>query len=267
MNKRKRGKKELDKIDPRCMTITTFLQDILKENGVLHLIVEYEKLTLEQAEWMCKSRIKDEYLLTDIEVLALPHRSVRNPHGARSPNMILVTVFEAESAAIKKFGSISDLLTAKLDLSLKQADKKERRETKKQDKIQKRTAKLEEALEERGLQLRGDSRLCQAFIEGKKTKPLNTICDIMEEMHFYFNSTDYEKILDKARTDFDEECEELLSKKRDRWISLPRWEFEEESDSAKHFALEQYLLKHSNKLDDLPKSLHPLAISLTKKNK
>jgi hypothetical protein len=93
------------------------------------------------------------------------------------------------------------------------------------------------ALQEFGLTLRSDSRLCADYIQNGVGKPAK-IASIMNEMHFYFKYTDYEKIcsgMHKRRResrnyefyndfdddDSDDDCYDISDQAKDR--ALKAW--------------------------------------------
>ena len=69
------------------------------------------------------------------------------------------------------------------------------------------------ALAEVGCELRGDSRLCEQYIE-HGVGDIDDICTIMREMKFYYERTDYPAILDRARSD----AEEAYHRALDRFV-------------------------------------------------
>jgi hypothetical protein len=108
-------------------------------------------------------------------------------------------------------------------------------------------------LADKGCELRSDSRLCRAYIEDGEGHP-ERIAEIMEEMNFYINHTDYYVELD--------ECIESMLKYKGRY------DIDEESCSAKLNALikwcEQYVNIENIDYDLLPNSLHNDAINIIK---
>lgn len=54
---------------------------------------------------------------------------------------------------------------------------------------------LETALEQAGLELRADSKVCRAYIDGDDEHSLAEVVEIMQEMDFLHKNTDYARIL------------------------------------------------------------------------
>ena len=84
---------------------------------------------------------------------------------------------------------------------LEYQEKKKQRSIKRQETIdnarQQRQEELETKLHQRGLELRSDSRLCDAYIDHGKGN-VDEIVNIMHEMDFYHQHTEYRAFYRKA---------------------------------------------------------------------
>lgn len=105
---------------------------------------------------------------------------------------------------------------------------------------------LERALANKKCELRGDSRLCKAFIEDGEGCP-EDIAETMEEMKFYYNHTRYLDILDKVWDNAREE--------RNYYNYWDRIDPDEMSSQAKSQALKQWAKANDISSPELPKSL------------
>lgn len=128
-----------------------------------------------------------------------------------------------------------------------------------------RQAWLTAALERKGCTLREDSRVCQAYIEDG-IGDLETICNVMCEMKFYFAHTNYEAIRDEmynqAHDEYEEECDEFNRDQYRDYEFRPRFNFDssEASEWAKFSALKEWIASKPNANDafltpDLPNTL------------
>lgn len=195
-----------------------------------------------------KTTAKKEYRLTDSEIDDnLPIYFAPSPYYKTTSIMYRIPRPAAQALAIRKFGSLEALEEKKAEQSLRAVQRKEAGEHRRQE----RREKLETALKARGLELRGDSRLCTTYIKSGKGKR-KEIVNIMEEMAFYFNDTDYPDILEDIKDCYRDNMEPWDSVK----IS------EEAKDKALHRWVKEAMRDDSFDMEEVPPSLHTRVITL-----
>lgn len=96
---------------------------------------------------------------------------------------------------------------------------------------------LTNELKDRGYELRNDSRLCKAYLEGGVGDPAN-IANTMTEMKFYFEHTDYKGIMDAK---YNEACKEMKEWGYGRPPFCEFWNNDEASWDAKEDALKRWV--------------------------
>jgi hypothetical protein len=123
---------------------------------------------------------------------------------------------------------------------------------------------LERALEDRGCELRSDSRLCTGFVENDDGDP-EDIAVSMLEMKFFHNHTEYASILDDlwedARRERDGEYDSDIDEyEYDNYHHIDPHEL---SSSAKSEAMKQWADTHDlDDVLDIPESLRPSVFHL-----
>jgi hypothetical protein len=100
--------------------------------------------------------------------------------------MKLYLASDLEKAAREKYGDVNK------EREKRAASRRKRRE-KEEEKMDKREDLLIDALEELGLSLRGDSSLCEAFINGGLSMSANEVAEEMAFMKYLHEFTDYRK--------------------------------------------------------------------------
>ena len=98
-----------------------------------------------------------------------------------------------------------------------------------------RKTELAKKLEEKGLQLRGDSKLCKKYIKHGEGE-LQHIVDVMEEMDWFYKNTKYAKFYKEAK---DREYEDWRSYRG--WGESFEYDPTEISEIAKKMAISDYL--------------------------
>lgn len=212
------------------------LADCVRDKSELDKFKTSEELKTIKTKCICKSEVKSTYKLTDAQLDDIPYVEKGNPYYRCAAPMKLFKVRDVKRAWYLKyhdeqtFNSIQD----KKQLS------KEKAQLTKTAKIEKRRSKLKEALAARGCSLRGDSRLCDNYIDHGKGKP-DEIAIVMEEMKFYYEKTRY-------TTFFEQE-------KRGEYEYKGYFNADEVSETAKSMALSDWKERNKHNLDSLPESL------------
>jgi hypothetical protein len=139
---------------------------------------------------ICKSTAKQEYFLTEKDLGDLEYYEANNPHWKSAHSMKLYT----KADVISKFREKYDVDSDNEDDKKKELEKKrEKRSASVKDAREysttKRRKKLVSALSKYKLKLRGDSVLCQKYINGTLDKEwtVDKIVERMCEMHYLFN--------------------------------------------------------------------------------
>ena len=164
---------------------------------------------------------KSDYHLNDDDLARLPVALVLNPYGRNQPPMRLYKVRDVRAVALAKHGGLEgfERMVQKSEMrkSLLRAGK--------QEKIDIRRRTLTEALSRYGCELRGDSRLCNAYIQRGAGDP-DRIAEVMAEMRFFHERTRYRDILDENLRAYREWGE--------------HYDYDEESEAAKVQAMREY---------------------------
>jgi hypothetical protein len=133
--------------------------------------------------------------------------------------MKLYLASDLEKASIEKYGDVNK------EREKRAASRRKRRE-KEEEKMVKREDLLIDALEELGLSLRGDSSLCDAFIDGGLAMSADEVAEEMAFMKYLHDFTDYRK---RVETEV-----ESLKKENDGYYPTGVWRMA--SDAIKsHF--------------------------------
>ena len=140
---------------------------------------------------MSKTTGKKEYMLNDKDLEGLPVKYFKTAY--RSIGTLYLEE-DLKDKAIKKYGDIGRERKSR-------EDKAKRRIIKQRENKEKRKKILEKELIKRGCTLRSDSTLCKLFINGSKKMDVHTVAEIMEQMKFYFDHTNYDDILSKMIED------------------------------------------------------------------
>lgn len=178
-----------------------------------------------------KSTALKEYKLSEKDLSSIPFETAPNPHYRSSSLMSLYLVAKVSQ---EKWGSIYNFSLNKI----KQQHLSEKRKVTRLTRQDLRRKKLIDQLEKRGLTLRSDSRLCSQY---SRNLDLDKIVDIMEEMNFYHNHTNYRII-------YDDIVEEELK-------FIDRFCKDEVSEQAKLLALNDFKKNNKNNQNLLPTSL------------
>eukprot|EP00798_Chlamydomonas_sp_ICE-L_P000203 gene203-biopygen2174 len=118
---------------------------------------------------------------------------------------------------------------------------------------------LERALEDRGCELRSDSRLCTGFVENNDGDPEDIAVSILE-MKFFHNHTEYASILDDLWEDARRERDYIDEYEYDNYHHIDPHEL---SSSAKSEAMKQWGDTHDlDDVLDIPESLRPSVFHL-----
>jgi hypothetical protein len=169
--------------------------------------------------YITKTRLKQEYLLTEAVLKKFEHVERPNPHRRYGPSMILYDKEEI-LAYLKEFHGADteeELTTVLEELRKKKSEKSEVRKAKLKETKEKKKAERKErlvaALTAAGLELRGDSSLCDGYIEGTLRDDRDNSWDIdsivkrMCEMKYLYEYCNFNEVY--------KECKKQREKERD----------------------------------------------------
>lgn len=151
--------------------------------------VKYRRRVLEP-QCMSAKGAKARFALTDTDLAALPEILKPNPYFSSAAPMRLFRVRDLRDVARQKHNDPAGVERAKRARSERASRARDSAESVREV----RRAKLEAALEERGCELRADSKLCDAYI-GTGRGDVQVIADVMAEMKFVHEHTRYAQIL------------------------------------------------------------------------
>lgn len=177
-----------------------------------------------------------EYKLTEKDLYDIPYEAVRNPHYSSGSSMMLYPRYLLSLASRKKWGTPDNLYGKKI----KQQQASEKRKNTIKNNKNNRIKELTDALENKGLELRSDSRLCEQYVRNGSLS-LELVVNTMEEMNFYHNYTNYREI-------YGDIVEEMLNYKG-------RFDKDEVSEEAKSEALDLFVKNNDDYEKLLPASL------------
>lgn len=146
---------------------------------------------------MCVTRAKNEYMLGEPDLRNMIVTRAENPHYRSAAPMRLYKIWELEHVAMRKYRTWEAFVEAK--------HKKIQRMNSISANREKRREELTNALNARGLKIREDSEMCRTYItrgSGVNNESLETIVDIMEEMKFLYDHTEYQWIVSDARYEY-----------------------------------------------------------------
>ena len=154
----------------------------------------------EQYTMICKSTAKKEFYLTDADLEDLQFIEKKNPHYRSGCPMILYSKVDVIDVFRNKYciSKEEDVDTTLARL----ADDRDKRSRKildtKNTKKEQRQVALTEGLNDAGLELRSDSRLCQQYIDGTLDVSIPYIVEIMCEMKYLHEYCDMYKAYNQA---------------------------------------------------------------------
>jgi hypothetical protein len=175
--------------------------------------------------FITKTRALGEYFLNENDIEDVECIEIKNPHY-RSQSMYLYKVSDIKDVFIKKYKQNDDDIFDELlsDLKYQKKVKKEKLEKLKEDKIEKahknpqkliskkkltkieREILLEDKMKEKKLKIRGDSKLCQGYIDGSIKIDVDDVVERMCQVKYFYEYCDKEKYFDLAR---ESQAEEL----------------------------------------------------------
>lgn len=179
-------------------------------------------------------RAKKEFALCERDLQSLPC-SICFPRQDQRP-LRLYDSKDVFQKAMEKWGTRDGLLS---ELHTRRAQAEDDKNA--------RRLELEHALQEKGLMLRPDSRLCRAYIIHGQGDP-HEIATTMEEMDFFFRQTKYQTIRQQL---YKKEWEDI---RRDpSWLPPP--DPYAISSKAKELALQSFTSEHGTDDERIPQSL------------
>lgn len=160
--------------------------------------------TDEKYTMICKSNAKKQYYLSDADLEDLQSIEKKNPHYRSGCPMILYCKVDVIDVFKNKYCVVEEEDVQNILARL--ADDRNRRSTKIRDtkntKREQREIALTEALQEEGLELRSDSRLCKQYIDGTLDASIPHIVEIMCEMKYLHEYCDMHEAYVQAREYF-----------------------------------------------------------------
>jgi hypothetical protein len=157
-------------------------------------VLARETLTMDQRVTL--TRGASVFGLTRREMDALPYKEVRNPHYRSAAPMRLYNVIVLYNASKAKYTAKGTTLSA---ARARRALAAARREETMAQRQTARRAQLIAALAAKHLELRGDSRLCNWYVEGShKAWTLEATVGRMETMHILHVHTPYSAVVSAA---------------------------------------------------------------------
>ncbi len=206
-----------------------------------------------------KTGLKTKFGLTDKDIGELePVKETTNRYKIK---VHLYSKDDGLKLAIEKYGSVEARLAEKEQKAQARNAKKAQSipvlsiPPQPQDpEIKKRTDELEAELTKHGLELRGDSSLCQQYIYNLTNVTLEEVVTTMAEMDWFFKNTQYSRFRNEYKNDY-------YKKNHDYYISDDEGEriymnhTKIISDNGKRLALKDWASKN-NDLTGVPVSLH-----------
>ena len=154
---------------------------------------------------ICKTTAKEAYFLTDKELSLLDSIGVQKRHSYI--HYVLYDKNEVIQAFCDKYKVHEcDIEEQQEKLKLEKEVKKANRQAKRKETKSKRKKELIKALEEKGLELRSDSKLCQMYIDGSKWT-LAQVVQRMCQMKYLYDYCDMDAYYEEARESQYEERE------------------------------------------------------------
>ena len=203
-----------------------------------------KKLSLGFSELMTKTEAKKEFCLSDGDLCGLHVIRRKNPMYASAAPMLLYNTVDLVETAYQKYGGPRGMIDRRKLAQKRSRVARERSRAIQERKMaeqSKRANSLEFALRERGLSLRGDSRLCDEFVRGVSRLSVVEIVDVMHEMDFFHN-----------RTNYGEAFSRIVASARDcgEW-----WDRDEISEQAKEAALRAFQRGWDGSLEGIPPTI------------
>lgn len=164
---------------------------------------------IDKYELICKTAAKSEYHLKDDDLDGLKYITTTNPNYKRK-DMTLYAKKEIIEAFKEKYNigeddNISDKL---FELDWKRLERGTKVKVTKQNNKQTRRNDLVAALNNVGLKLRNDSKLCKGYINGTLGRDNWTIPEIVNrmcQMNYLYKYCDMDNAFNKAKDEHDEE--------------------------------------------------------------
>jgi XPA protein C-terminus len=215
-------------IVPPC--VVDAAREALRERRIDRDVEEYLDSDADHGRRITATEAKATYCLREEDVDALVYEERRNPHYRSGPPMRLFSVRDVVVAAYERHGGKAALAAAQAASRTRKAARQTKREAEQRARHEALAAALDQAgvsslqidhpraaafvadgmggyaehvvaciardvelraaLAERGLPFREDSRLCESYIRHGE-RSVAEIVDIMDEMRFYHEHTDY----------------------------------------------------------------------------
>jgi hypothetical protein len=136
----------------------------------------------------------------------MAYEEVKNPHYSSGPRSRVYSLIDIDEILFESPEELQARRRRSNDAKERAAARTQVRET--------RLSELEAALRARNLQLRTDSKVCDDFIQGNKfaLATAELVADVMEDMYFFFNYTDYPTRMQNVMRDFYEDFHFLGSR-------------------------------------------------------
>jgi hypothetical protein len=187
--------------------------------------------------------------INDYALTAKDLKDIRHNQYKKIFKTNLYLIQDIEHLAIEKHGSLEEALK----LVNEKKDKKQNRLIKKEQVQNERKKELSNYLRKNNVKYREDSQLCEEYIKkgDKSGFTKEYIGEMLKEMDFFYNHTNYSCLLKSKRRDEIDEYRE--------YGHYHRWTDEDEDDLreiVKKKALKEYLKTHDNTaISKIPQSL------------
>jgi DNA repair protein len=147
-----------------------------------------------------KTTCKKEFCLSEKDLTGLDHVLSTNPYYRSSAPMMLFLESDIKEYAYDKYGGVDGLQNK---LKKRQESLEKRRQTKKNVR-ENRKFEIQQELAMRGMNVRNDSKLCQGYINNTLDSrwTLEKVVDMMIEMKWLYEYTDYQQELDKQMNSY-----------------------------------------------------------------
>jgi hypothetical protein len=158
-------------------------------------------------EFITKTNAKKEYFLTEDELSQIESIERPNPYR-KSSTMSLYKCDEIMKFLQNKYNvcSIEKVMDIIKQIKIKKEEKKQKYIQNKSDQKQRRKYKLLEALQQYGMKLRSDSKLCQGYIDGIiKDKSVDWIVNRMCQIKYLYDYCNMKDEIEKAKKEQMEE--------------------------------------------------------------
>ena len=249
------------------------LNNVIKEKDIINTPKIILKNEIKD-EMICLSDAKSDYFLTQGDLTNLEYIEKNNPHYRRASSMKLFNKINIIDVFCDKYDVTYDQVEEKRKelLNMKNSKRTEKMKKRKEqlvnilnenrinpninnrdfdnyldgrEPVQNiagkiiRERELKNMLQQKGLQLRSDSKLCDDYIEGCSDLSVHEIVETMETMNFLYTKTNYRNIMNN-----------VIENQRNNYYGDRHVDYVDASYTAKRIAIKEWIKK--NHIDNLP---------------